>query len=81
VLGWARDRGTRPAEYDRHGQVEVTTTMTMLQLIDEAAKSATVLYTWTIALSAITALTAPEPDQRQNARKVLALLLGGTSPD
>lgn len=51
--------------------------MSFLQLLDEAAKSAAVLYSWTIALSAATALVAPNPDQRQNAREILALLLRG----
>lgn len=54
--------------------------MTLLQLLDEATRSAAVLYSWTIALSAITALTAPEPEQRRNARKVLALLVRGANP-
>jgi hypothetical protein len=40
-----------------------------------ATGAATLLYTTIITLAAITALAAPNPDQRRNARQVLALLL------
>lgn len=49
--------------------------MTLLQLLHDGAHSAAALYAWTITLTTITALSAPEPDQRKNARQVLALLL------
>ncbi|MFI6827606.1 hypothetical protein ACIBG5_10935 [Kribbella sp. NPDC050241] len=52
--------------------------MTLPQLFHDgvlATGAATLLYTTTITLATITALAAPNPDQRRNARQVLALLL------
>jgi hypothetical protein len=52
--------------------------MTLPQLLHDgvlATGAATLLYTATITLASITTLAAPNPDQRRDARQVLALLL------
>jgi hypothetical protein len=52
--------------------------MTLLQLLNDSALAtgtATLLYTATITLTAITALAAPSADRRRAAREVLTALL------
>lgn len=49
--------------------------MTILDLLNASASTAAALYATAIALATVTALAAPEQDQRRDARQVLALLL------
>lgn len=51
--------------------------MTTLQLLQETAGTAALLYAATIAISAITALITRDPDQRCAALRVVTLLVRG----